>query len=335
MSYACNAQSDAEVRQVDIRQLRYFVGVVEAGSFTRAADRLHVAQSALSLHVRQMEERLGVRLLERERTGVHVTDAGGRLMAHAQIILRQMALAESELSSTALLLEGEVNVGIPPATARILVPRLLAAARERIPAVTVKISEGLTVPLQEWMAAGRLSLKLAYRTRSTLGRSIEIARESFCLIAPIDAERWHGRETVCLAELEGVPLAVPMPNNNVPGTVAEVVGRHRSQLNLAFELDSLSTIINMIVDRQACSILPASAIQQELRDGVLRAIPIVDRTIERSIVVATNVRDEADRTVIAVRAVLIDAVRELIESGIWPAILAGAPAPFPEQYSQA
>ena len=301
--------------------MRYFVGVVEAGSFTRAAERLNVAQSALSLHIRQMEERFGVQLLSRERTGVRATEKGLRLLEHAQIILRQMALADTELSRGASAPEGEVNLGIPPAAARILVPKLLGLARERIPAVSVKISEGLTIPLQEWMASGKLSLKLSYRTPVTLDRSIEVAKEEFWLIAPADADQWSGRETVSLSELGNLPLAVPMPNNNAPGTVADVVARHRAILSVAYEVDSLSTIINMVVERQAYSSLPASAIQQELRDGLVKAIRIVDRAIERSIVVVTNVRDEADRAVVATRAVLIDAVRQLIENGVWPATL--------------
>lgn len=309
---------------MDIRQLRYFVGVVEAGSFTRAAEQLNVAQSALSLHVRQMEERFGVTLLTRERTGVRVTEKGARLLQHAQIILRQMALADAELASGAQTPVGEVNVGIPSAAARILVPGLLAAARQKIPAVSVKISEGLTIPLQEWMASGRLNLALSYRTPGTLERSLEIAREAFWLIVPAGAKAWEGRDTVSLADLAGVPLVVPMPNNNAPGTVAALVDRHRSMLNVAFEVDSLSTIVNMVIEGQACSILPASAVQPELRDGLVKAVRIENRAIERSIVVVTNLRDETDRAVIATRTVLIETVRDLIASGVWPATLCDA-----------
>lgn len=306
---------------MDIRQLRYFVGVVEAGGFTRAAERLNVAQSALSLHVRQMEERFGVALLTRERSGVRVTEQGAKLLRHAQIILRQMALADAELSSGAETPAGEVNVGIPSAAARTLAPALLAAAKQKIPAVSVKISEGLTIPLQEWMASGRLNLKLSYRTPTTLDRSIEIAREAFWLIVPAGATAWDDRDTVSLAELEGLPLVVPMPNNNAPGTVAAIVARHRAMLNVAFEVDSLSTIINMVVEGQASSILPASAVQPELRDGLVKAVRIADRAIERSIVVVTNLRDETDRAVIAARSVLIEAVRDLVARGAWPATL--------------
>ena len=81
---------------MDVRQLRYFVGVVEAGSFTRAATHLNVAQSALSLHVRQLEEGFGTRLLVRERTGVSVTASGAKLLARARTILKEIQLTEAE-----------------------------------------------------------------------------------------------------------------------------------------------------------------------------------------------------------------------------------------------
>ncbi|MER9146996.1 LysR family transcriptional regulator, partial [Mesorhizobium sp. M0871] len=85
---------------MDIRQLRYFVGVVEAGSFTRAAAILHIAQSALSLHVRQLEESFGTQLLVRDRTGVSVTASGARLLERGRSILKEVQLTEAELTNS-------------------------------------------------------------------------------------------------------------------------------------------------------------------------------------------------------------------------------------------
>ncbi len=305
---------------MDIRQLRYFVGVVEAGSFTRASEQLHVAQSALSLHVKSLEDRFGLALLIRDRNGVRVTPKGARLLEHAQIILRQMALADAELSEGMSAPFGVVNIGIPPAAARLLVPKLLARSREKLPGVTLKISEGLTIALREWMTSGKLNMKIAYRTPATVERSLEIAREDFCLIVRANDPAWAGRETVALGELRRVPLAVPMPTHT-PGTVANVVADHRDELNVAFEVDSLPTIINLVLGGQACTILTASAIQHELRDGLVKALRIVDPTIVRSVVIVTNMRDELDRAVIATRSFLAEAVRDLVREGAWPATL--------------
>ena len=87
---------------MDIRKLRYFMSVVEAGSFTRAAAQLHVAQSALSLHVRQLEERYGT-LLIRDKRGVRPTDRGAKLLSHAAKILRRLSGRVHEVCSSVFI----------------------------------------------------------------------------------------------------------------------------------------------------------------------------------------------------------------------------------------
>ncbi len=84
---------------MDIRQLRYFVAIVEHGSITRASEMLNVAQPALSLHLKNMEEHLGTRLLIRSRTGVMPTEAGTLLAQRAQTILDDLARTEDDRRS--------------------------------------------------------------------------------------------------------------------------------------------------------------------------------------------------------------------------------------------
>lgn len=304
---------------MDLRQLRYFVGVVEAGSFTKAASQLNVAQSALSLHVQQMEESLGAPLLVRERTGVRVTASGANLLVHARGILRQVALAEAELTIKTSSPSGEVIVGIPSGAARLLVSELLATARLEIPGVSIKILEGMTGLLEEWMTAGRFNLAVLYRNAEGLGQSSELAREEFCLVAHPEMPPFA--DTIKLAELEGFALAVPMRSNNVRKSVADVAALFGCTLDVHFEVDSLSTIIKMVAEKKAYSILTPSAIQNEVRLGHLKSIRIIDPVITRSVVLVTNARDERAPAVIATRSVLVGVVRKLVMNGNWPAIL--------------
>ena len=78
---------------MDLRQLRYFIAILEQGSFSKASQYLHVAQPALSHHVRQMEDDLGVELMVRGPRGVTPTQAGERLLHHARLIMRQVDAA--------------------------------------------------------------------------------------------------------------------------------------------------------------------------------------------------------------------------------------------------
>jgi LysR family nitrogen assimilation transcriptional regulator len=308
-----------DLRFVDLRQLKYFVGVVEAGSFTKAAAQLNVAQSALSLHVRQMEEMFGTQLLVRDRTGVTLTAAGTKLLKHAQIILHQVQLAEEELTSKVKSPSGEVTIGIPSGAARVIVAELLALAKERLPKVSLKIVEGMSGPIEEWMTAGRFNLAILYRTIESPGKATVLAREEFCLVVPPNEPPYE--ETIRLSELHAFPLAVPMRVNNVRRSVADVVAQHGCTLDVKFEVDSLSTIINMVMDGKAYSILTPSAIQREVSLGQVRTVRIVDPVITRSVVLAVNPRDERSVEVAAVQALVPKVVQQLAREGKWPAII--------------
>ncbi|MFC0804439.1 LysR family transcriptional regulator [Ensifer sp. P24N7] len=309
---------------MDFRQLKYFVGVVDAGSFTKAAANLNVAQSALSLHVRQMEEGFGTQLLIRDRTGVTLTAAGTKLLHHAHIILRQASLAEEELSNKKKSPSGEVTIGIPSGAARVMVTELLALAKERLPKVSLKIVEGMSGPIEEWMTAGRFNLAILYRTSESPGSSTVLAREELCLIVPPNQPPFES--SIRLADLHAYPLAVPMRVNNVRRSVADVVSQHGCTIDVRFEVDSLSTIISMVMDGKAYSILAPSAIQREASLGEVRIVRIVDPVITRTVVLAVNPRDERSIEVAAVRALVPEVVQKLAQDGKWRAIL---PEPEP------
>lgn len=304
---------------MDIRQLRYFVGVVEAGSFTKAAAYLNVAQSALSLHVRQLEEGFGVQLLVRERTGVSLTTSGTRLLEHARIILQQVQTAEAELTNKISSPAGEVTIGIPSGAARLMVGELLATAKEELPRVSIKVVEGMSGPLEEWMSAGRFQLAVLYRTVESQDPATILAHEAFCLAVPPDQPPHES--TVRLSDLHAFPLAVPMRNNNARRSVADVVAQHGCTLDVRFEVDSLSTIINMVTEGKAYSILTPAAIQKEISLGQIRAVEIVDPVITRSVVLAVNAKDKQSPEVSAVSALIPRIVAKLVKAGKWPAIL--------------
>ena len=97
---------------MDFRQLRYFLAVMDAGSFTAAARRLHVSQPALGYQVKQLETRYGAPLLERHSRGVAVTPAGAVLAAHGRKILAEVEAAEAALGDLKAAPAGSVSLGV-------------------------------------------------------------------------------------------------------------------------------------------------------------------------------------------------------------------------------
>src|SRR5690606_10662864 len=123
------------VPTMKIRQLQYFIRVVEMQNITRAAESLHIAQPALSQQISLLEEELGVKLLMRRAKGVTATTEGNLLYRHAQTILRQVENTKSLLNKSNNQISGKVSIGLASSTARLISLPLLTAAKKSYPSV--------------------------------------------------------------------------------------------------------------------------------------------------------------------------------------------------------
>ena len=150
---------------MDTRRLYSFVRIVDAGSITRAADILHIAQPALSQQMTSLETQFGQQLLIRSKQGVEPTDAGHALYRHAQVILRQVESAQAEVSVVGRALAGGVSVGLAPySTATAIALPLLARVREQHPNILLHINENFGGVLSEAMMTGRMDLAMLCTT---------------------------------------------------------------------------------------------------------------------------------------------------------------------------
>src|SRR3954471_14327235 len=147
---------------MELRQLRYFVSIVDHGSLSRAALVLHVAQPALTQQLRQLEEELGAQLLHRSAKGVLSTDAGKVFYEHAQAILKQVADARSAVAQSTDRPSGSVTLGLPHSISGALALPLLTAARASYPEITLQLTEEISGNLSEQLKSGRLNLAVLF-----------------------------------------------------------------------------------------------------------------------------------------------------------------------------
>src|SRR5690242_7419754 len=129
-------------RRVELRQIRYLLEVVRRGGFTRAAESLHVAQSALSVAVGKLERELGVRLIDRTQRGAAVTSEGRAFVERAARVEQDVRDLELEMGELRGRARGEVSVGIPAMLATYAFPPLLAAFRKRHPGLRLSVHAG-------------------------------------------------------------------------------------------------------------------------------------------------------------------------------------------------
>ena len=154
---------------MDVRQLRYFMEVVEAKSFTKAAERVHVAQPALGFQVRKLEDELGSPLLVRHSRGVEPTEAGLALLKHAHVILRQVELARQEVVDLAGPPRGSLSLGITPTASALMATRIVQDCTTAYPGIALTLVEGLSEDVMKWLDEGRIDLGFTYNPQVVKG----------------------------------------------------------------------------------------------------------------------------------------------------------------------
>jgi DNA-binding transcriptional LysR family regulator len=188
---------------LDLRLVRYFVAVAQAGNVTRAAERLHLSQPALSAAVKQLEQQLGVALLERSGRGFALTGAGELLLTRGLQLLEQADAIEDELRGRDEEPAGLLRLGLSP-TARFGVgPALMAACAAAVPAAMLRSSEDTTGALLRDVAAGRLDLAVVFCAPDAVpdGVELEPLREERAVVHLPAGHRHAGRPSVTLHDL--------------------------------------------------------------------------------------------------------------------------------------
>ncbi len=293
---------------MDRRQLRYFLRVVELGSLTGAAEAMHVAQSAISSHVRNLEEELGVRLLDRGRKGVTPTEHGRLLADHAASILRQFEQARQEVMALGREPHGDVALGIPATVSPVLIRPLLKALREQAPLIVPHIVEGMSGFLLEWLHAGRLDAAIIFGVQPSVGLECrEIGVEEMFLVGPPKAFR--PGEEVGFANLPRFPLIVPGRAHGPIMLLREVAARENVPLNVLMEVDAVSEMIALAAQGFGYTILARIGYFRELQAGKVSVARIVDPSIRRTLVSAATVArpvSQATRLVLDLAHSIVD-----------------------------
>lgn len=143
---------------MDLRSLRYFLTVAEQGGFTAAAERLHIAQPAVSMAIRKLEQQLDLPLFDRQERRIRLTDEGEVLLRHARIILQAFDDAEREMRELHTLERGEVRVGIPSMLGSYYFPPILMAFRHHYPGIRLEVIEAGTRQLQQMIHQGDIDM---------------------------------------------------------------------------------------------------------------------------------------------------------------------------------
>lgn len=300
---------------MDVKQLRYFLGVLEAGSITSASEILHVAQPAIGMQIRKLEEELGVKLLERHSRGVVATEAGERLKAHADYILKNLDEARRDVVAAEGDPRGKIALGMTTTIVHLVLARVMRSCLRKYPAIALKCSEGVSETLSESLTVGRLDMALTYRPPADPGFIAEaLAIESLYLAVPIEHPLAEAQSVTYLEALQ-CDLIPTIGFSLLSTWREELAAEHGIMPRIVCEAGSVNIIRELVRDGIGCAITPVGAMLADVENKDIAVVPIVDSKFTRTLYLACS-RTKYDTTLFKpiceeIRAV----VNERIEAG--------------------
>lgn len=298
---------------MDIKQLRYVAQVAESTSISRAAQALNMAQPSLSQQIRDLERELGVPLFHRTVAGVVATEAGRMVAERARGILRLVDGLADEVRNAGNAPVGEVMVGLPTTMALHLTVPLVRAVRAEFPGISLRVSEGMSGHIQEWVLSGRLDIAILYTAEPVDGLDLdEVLHEELCLISQGRSDR---APTVLMRDLAKYPLVLPGPDHGLRRTIERSCRAVGVRPQVAVEVDSLPQMKRLVAESDLHTILPAAACRDEINAGQLGARKFALPALVRPIVVATPSR----RPISLAAARIRDRLRGLVSAAVRPA----------------
>ena len=304
---------------MELRQLRYFVAIVDHGSLSRAARVLHIVQPALTQQIQQLEEELGAALLHRSAQGVQATDAGKLFYEHAQAILKQVGDARSAIAHSTDKPRGTVALGIPQSASGALAFPLLKAVRSAYPDITFQLTEELTGNLTEQLRSGRLNLAILFDD-GQLGNfdCTPLVEEDMLLIACAGSQYARKGKSVTLAQAAELPLILPSLQHGVRPRIEKVVREHGLQLKQVIDITSIAILKSALMADMGLTILPASPLLPEIQRGELRTWSVHDAKLSRTVTLCASKNIPLTNAAAAVGKLVLSVTRELCDSGVWP-----------------
>lgn len=301
---------------MELRQLRYFVRIIETGSMGSAAQDLDIGVSALSQQMSRLENELAIRLLQRTSRGVTPTNAGLAFYSQAQLALRHAD--DAILAAREARLSGHVSVGMAPSTASILGIPFIHAMQENYADVRLHVVESLSGNLERMINTRQIDLAVVFQKDKILRWSARpILEEQLFLIGSHALLAALPDNPITPEQLAGIPLIMPSQGHGLRGRLDAVCQEHALNVEIVAEIDGLALLMRAVRDGLGATLQPGAAISH-LDNDALRVIGVHNPVLSRPNFLVSPSDDELTPAGLAARVVLTKVMRQLVDAGEWP-----------------
>jgi len=257
-----------------LRQLRFLVAVVEEGSFTAAATRMHATQSGVSAQIKLLEESLNAQLFDRSVAGVVPTTAGKLAYHRATRILRETSALLSDVSALEDSVTGTVSAGLMPTTTRSVIAPVLEKFASRHPNVNVKIEEAYSAHLCAGVTSGRLDFAVVPPSNLGTGlRSTQLETDVEVFVTAPNKELKH-LSIVDLTTMEPLKLVLPGLENARRARIEECINTYNIPVKSIMELDAMMATLDLVARSDWTTILPGCLLIDDIDSGERSLHPI-------------------------------------------------------------
>src|ERR1700761_1144455 len=296
---------------MDLKQIQYFIALFEDGSVTRAAKRLNIVQPALSMQIARLEDELHQQLFERGAHGMAPT-AAGRLMYRLFLpIMRDLAHARQQLVQRDEVVSGHVGIGLIASVTESVLADSLSRFHARYPDVEVTVADGYSATFIDWVAGGQLDAALINKPRSRLSLDSQPLLDEEMVLATSAAHGPDLPHSIELAQLPELELVLPTKRHGLRGVLDTAAQHEDVLLTPRFEIDVLSSIVQLVGNTRFATVLPRIAVQRAVRRGSLRAYPILAPRIVRQIVRVSHPRRPLSAAAEALIAIIADELHQV------------------------
>lgn len=301
---------------MNLRQLNYFVAIGEAESITKAATRLRIAQPALTRHLKHLESQMGARLTQRSGRGIVLTDAGRQFLGRIKPLLKELRLAEAELMQANCTRPVDLSFGIPSCLA-FLADRYIACAAAQAPVCTLRVVDGWSSFIADWLLSGRLDIGILYeRTSSDPALELQpLAQEEHYLVGPA-GDCVLAAPEVALSDVARLPLILPSRQHGLRLSAEALFDRVGCRVRPVMELDSVPTIKKLVERGSGYTILSQSEVMFNPAP-MLAAARITGPTFLRTLHVAWRRDHPNHRGIIVACDALVGETGRILDGQDW------------------
>lgn len=246
---------------MELRQLQYALQIAAEKNFSRAAEKLHIAQPSLSQQLSKLEKELGVLLFQRSTNSVELTHAGAAFMEKAQAILDMVGQLQKEMEDISQMKKGKLAVGCLPITGSYLLPRVLPSFQEQYPSIEVVLVEETSATLEQLASVGQTDISLLTLPIGEAALEYETLLEEEIVLAvppqhPLALEASSAPQPVEFARLADEPFIVLKKGQGFRHISVELCRSHGFEPRIVFESSNIETVQSLVAAGMGIAFVP-------------------------------------------------------------------------------